>query len=152
MNDYALALSDAEVARYQRMARSAHQHEAAQWAAAGIVEGAMVADIGCGPGAVSTLAARLVAPGGEVWAVDQDPQAVAMAERLAATLGLDNVRCQVGSATATGLEPGTFDVVFMRHVLAHNGGREQDIVDQKPGGCVPRRHRRAGQASAPGHA
>ncbi len=32
--DYALALSDAEVARYQRMAQGAYQREAAQWAAA----------------------------------------------------------------------------------------------------------------------
>ncbi len=127
--DYALALSDAEVARYQRMARSAHQHEAAQWAAAGIVDGAVVVDVGCGPGALSTLVARLVAPGGEVSAVDQDPPAVATAEALAADLGLDNLRCHVGNAAATGLEPGTFDVVVMRHLLAHNGGREQVIVD-----------------------
>jgi SAM-dependent methyltransferase len=140
-NEYALALSDDEVARYQRMAASAHRHEADQWAAAGIVEGATVADVGCGPGAVSTLTARLVAPGGQVWAVDQEPRAVSTAEALAATLGLDNLRCQVGSATATGLEPGAFDVVIMRHVLAHNGGREQEIVDHlasllKPGGFV----------------
>jgi SAM-dependent methyltransferase len=141
MNDYALALSDAEVARYLRMAESAHRYEAPQWEAAGIVQGAVVADVGCGPGAVATLTARLVAPGGEVWAVDQDPQAVATAERLAGALGLDNVRCRLGSATASGLEPATFDVVVMRHVLAHNGGREQEIVDHlasllKPGGCV----------------
>jgi 2-polyprenyl-3-methyl-5-hydroxy-6-metoxy-1,4-benzoquinol methylase len=140
-NEYALALSDVEVARYQLMAERAHRHEAAHWVAAGIVAGAVVADVGCGPGAVSTLAARLVAPGGQVWAVDQNPEAVASAERLAATLALDNVRCRVGSATATGLDPGTFDVVFMRHVLAHNGGREQQIVDHlasllRPGGCL----------------
>lgn len=141
MNDYALALSDVEVARYRQMAQNAHQHEAAQWAAAGIVDGALVADVGCGPGAVATLAARLVGPAGQIWAVDQNPQAVATAERLATTLELDNVRCQTGPATATGLEAGTFDVVFMRHVLAHNGGLEQEIVDHlasllKPGGCV----------------
>jgi len=140
-NEYALALSEAEVARYQLMAQRAQQHEAAQWAKAGIVAGALVADVGCGPGAVSTVAARLVAPGGQVWAVDQNPEAVATAERLVATLGLDNVRCRVGSATATGLEPGTFDVVVMRHVLAHNGGREQEIVDHlasllRPGGSL----------------
>lgn len=141
MSDYALALSDAEVARYRRMAENAHRREAAQWAAAGIVPGAIVADVGCGPGAVSTLTAALVAPGGQVWAVDQNPEAVATVERLAATLGLDNVRCRTGTATASGLEPGTFDVVVMRHVLAHNGGREQEIVDHlasllKPGGCL----------------
>src|SRR5918997_5365413 len=86
-SDYALALSDAEVTRYQRMAESAYQREAAQWAAAGIVEGAVVADVGCGPGAVSIVTARLVAPGGQVWTVDQDAPAVAMAEALAAQTG-----------------------------------------------------------------
>lgn len=141
MNEYALALSDAEVARYQRMAENAFRHEAAQWAAAGIVEGAVVADVGCGPGAISTLTARLVGPGGLVWAVDQNAEAVATAEALAAKLGLANVHCRTGTATATGLDLGTFDVVVMRHVLAHNGGREQEIVDHlaslvKPGGCV----------------
>ncbi len=73
--------------------------------------------------------------------MDQDAQAVATAEALAAQLGLDNVRCRVGVATAPGLEPGTCDVVVTRHVLAHNGGREQEIVDHlasllKPGGHV----------------
>ncbi|MFP5319694.1 MAG: class I SAM-dependent methyltransferase [Acidimicrobiia bacterium] len=123
------------------MAQSAHRREAAHWEEAGIVAGARVADVGCGPGAVATLVAGLVAPGGEVWAVDLDPQAVATAETLALTLGLDNMRFHVGAATATGLEPSTFDVVVMRHVLAHNGGREQQIVDHlasllRPGGCV----------------
>lgn len=44
-----------------------------------------------------------------------------------------------GSADATGLAEGTFDVVMLRHVLAHNGGREQAIVNHlaelaRPGG------------------
>src|SRR5262245_25700695 len=125
MSQYALVLSDAEIGRYQWMAENAHRNEAAQWAAAGIVEGAAVADVGCGPGAVSTLTAQLVGPAGRVAAVDQDAGAIATATALAAQLGLANVRCQQGSGTATGLEPASFDVVIMRHVLAHNGGNEQ---------------------------
>ena len=44
-----------------------------------------------------------------------------------------------GSADATALPEGTFDVVMLRHVLAHNGGREQAIVNHladlaRPGG------------------
>jgi hypothetical protein len=47
----------------------------------------------------------------------------------------------VGDAAATGLAPGSLDVAVLRHVLAHNGGREQTIVDHlassvRPGGCV----------------
>ncbi len=141
MSDYVLVLSDVEVTRYERMAEHAHQEEAAQWATVGIAEGARVADVGCGPGAMSTLVARLVGADGAVWAVDQDAQAVSTAEAMAAKRGLDNVHCHVGDADATGLDAGSFDVVMMRHVLAHNGGHEQAIVDHaasllKPGGCL----------------
>jgi precorrin-6B methylase 2 len=141
MSDYALVLSDVELERYRSMADAARQSESHQWAAIGIGAGATVADVGCGPGAVSTLVAGLVGPDGLVWAVDQDPDAVATAEQLAASLGLTNVRCQVGRADSTGLPPSAVDVVMMRHVLAHNGGREQAIVDHlatlvRPGGFV----------------
>ena len=141
MPDYALTLSEAELGRYQWMAANARRIEAQFWAEAGIVEGAAVADVGCGPGAIATVTAQIVGPTGRVAAVDQDETAVETATALAAQLGLTNVTFQHGDATATGLEPESFDVVIMRHVLAHNGGREQAIVDHlasllKPGGCV----------------
>src|SRR5207244_2581881 len=55
--------------------------------------------------------------------------------------GVTNVELREGEATATGIEPGSVDVAVMRHVLAHNGGREQAIVDRlaslvRPGGHV----------------
>ena len=62
MTGYVLALSDAEVARYQMMAQRAAEDEADQWAAAGIAAGAGVADVGCGPGSVSAVLAKLVGP------------------------------------------------------------------------------------------
>ena len=49
---YSLALSNAEVARYQLMAERARATEADLWQRAGIVAGAKVADVGCGPGAL----------------------------------------------------------------------------------------------------
>lgn len=141
MSDYALALSDVEVERYLSMAEMARRAESRQWAAIGIGEGATVADVGCGPGAVSAAVAGQVGPNGQVWAVDQDPHALATAGQLAARLGLTNVRCQAGRADGTGLPASAADVVMMRHVLAHNGGREQAIVDHlaslvRPGGFV----------------
>lgn len=141
MSDYALVLSDLEVERYRSMAELARQAESRQWAAIGIGPGATVADVGCGPGAVSTSVAGMVGPDGHVWAVDQDPHALATAAQLAAKLGLTNVRCQVGRADGTGLPSSAADVAMMRHVLAHNGGREQAIVDHlatlvRPGGFV----------------
>jgi SAM-dependent methyltransferase len=123
---YSLALSEQERARYRVMAAGAAANEAAEWTEAGIVNAARVADIGCGPGAVLRLLAERVGPGGAAIGIDADPEAVSMAT--AEIAGLAQAQARVGSADATALEPGGFDVVMCRHVLAHNGGREAAIV------------------------
>ena len=136
---YSLALSEQELRRYQMMAAGAADNEAAEWSAAGIVPGARVADVGCGPGAILQLLAERVGQGGQAVGIDADPSAVAMARQQLA--GLPQARVQVGRADATGLESGAYDVVMCRHVLAHNGGREAAIVVHlaslaATGGCV----------------
>jgi SAM-dependent methyltransferase len=136
---YTLTLSNEEIARYRVMAATARASEADVWAAAGIVAGARIADVGCGPGAMTLELADVVGPTGSVVGVDGDPAAVAAAEVMLAEVA--NAHAQEGQADATGLEPGTFDVVVMRHVLAHNGVAEQRIVDHlatlvRPGGRV----------------
>jgi SAM-dependent methyltransferase len=141
MADYTLALSERELARYQVMAAMARAQEATLWQAAGIVRGARVADVGCGPGAVLAELGTIVGDDGEVIGVDADPEAVGIARQVVEHRGLAHASACVGHADATGLEPGSFDVVVMRHVLAHNGGSEQRIVDHlatlvRPGGCV----------------
>jgi SAM-dependent methyltransferase len=139
--EYALRLSEAELGRYRLMAENALRLEGDLWAAAGFVKDATVADIGCGPGAVSAVLARLVGDGGRVLAVDGDAEAVAAARETAELAGAANVTVTEGDADATGLDPGCVDAVMIRHVLAHNGGREQAIVDHaaslvRPGGSV----------------
>lgn len=137
MTQYQLTLDEAELARYALMARRALAQERAAWERAGIVPGARIADVGCGPGAVSAVLADLVGPAGSVIGVERDP--VALEHARGVTAG--RVELVQGDADRTGLEPGSVDVVMMRHVLAHNGGREQAIVDHlatlvRPGGCV----------------
>ena len=88
MTGYVLTLSDAEVAGYRMMARRAAEDEADQWAAAGIAAGAVVADVGCGPGAVSVVLAELLGPQGRVQAGDRDPQALTLACHAAQAEGL----------------------------------------------------------------
>ncbi len=144
MSTYSLRLSEAEIGRYRMMAEVAREAEADLWSAAGIGPGAAVADVGCGPGAVLVVMSRVVGPDGRVSGVDGDPEAVdqaraAVAAEQSAGGGPADVR--LGSAQATGLEPGSFDVAVLRHVLAHNGGAEQQIVDHlatlvRPGGSV----------------
>ncbi len=141
MGDYALAMSDAEVARYRMMAASALVLEAEHMRAAGVVEGAIVADVGCGPAAMSVVLAAEVGPSGRVVAVERDEQTLVTARALLVQSPAANVELRAGDATATGIEPGSVDVAMMRHVLAHNGGHEQAIVDHlatlaRPGGTV----------------
>lgn len=140
-NGYLLTLSDDEVARYRLMADQARANEAELWQLAGLAEGASVADIGCGPGALLATWAEAVAPTGQVYGVDGDATAVATATALIAANGLQRVTVRQGRADRTGLAAGTFDLVVLRHVLAHNGGAEDAIVGHlatllRPGGCV----------------
>jgi SAM-dependent methyltransferase len=137
---YALRLDEAEVDRYRMMAEQARAAEADLWELAGIGPGARVADVGCGPGAMLPALSGAVGPDGRVQAVDADPGAVAAARALAHA-GLANVEVAEGRADRTGLEPGSLDVVMLRHVLAHNGGAEDAIVAHlatlvRPGGCL----------------
>jgi SAM-dependent methyltransferase len=141
MSEYTLTLSEAEIGRYQMMAQQAAAGEADQLAAAGVVAGAVVADIGCGPAVMSIELARLVGPSGRVIAVERDLQALAAAELIIQRSGAGNVSLREAAATATGVEPGSADVAMLRHVLAHNGGHEQAIVGHlatliRPGGSV----------------
>src|SRR5919197_346282 len=128
-DSYALRLSEAELARYAMMAELARKEEADLWAAAGIVPGATVVDVGCGPGALFPALVAAVGDAGSVMGVDGDPDAVAAAQALAAANGWEQVRVQVGRADESGLEPDAADAVMMRHVLAHNAPTEQAIVD-----------------------
>jgi SAM-dependent methyltransferase len=138
---YALALDQAEVARYRLMAEQAREAEADLWQRAGIAPGAQVADVGCGPGALLPALSDAVGPDGTVAAIDADPAAVAAAAALVAAAGLANVTVREGRADRTGLAPASCDVVMLRHVLAHNGGAEDAIVAHlagllRPGGCL----------------
>lgn len=141
MADYALSVTDAEIARYRMMAQEAVKAESERWQIAGVVPRAKVADVGCGPAAVSVELAHRVAPHGKVIAVDRDEAAIAAAREVIRRSRADNVELHTSDATETGIEASSLDVAMMRHVLAHNGGREQAIVDHlatlvRPGGTV----------------
>lgn len=136
---YTLSLSDQELTRYREMADYARRHEADAWRRAGLIEGARVADIGCGPAVILCELARIIGPGGHIDGVERDPDARALATALLDREGIGNARIVDGLATSSGLEPGAYDVVMMRHVLVHNGGAEGRILAHlaellRPGG------------------
>jgi tRNA A58 N-methylase Trm61 len=91
MADYTLSVSDEEIQRYRLMAEWARADEAAFWRQAGIAPGAVVADIGCGPAAMSVLLAAEVAPNGRVLAIEPAEAARQAATRVIAEAGVPNV-------------------------------------------------------------
>lgn len=137
--DYVMPLNPGEVARQRVMAEAARTAEADLWRLAGIVPGARVADVGCGPGALLPVLAAEVGPGGQVTGIDVDAAAVSAAQ--AYTTGLPWVSVIRRRADWTGLPAGGFDVVMVRHLLAHNGGREPAVIAHlatllRPGGTL----------------
>jgi ubiquinone/menaquinone biosynthesis C-methylase UbiE len=129
LSEYSLVVSDAEIRRYTLMAERAATSEAELWEAAGIAPGAVVADVGCGPAAVSVCMARVVGASGRVIGVEPDPAALTAAGSLVERAGINNVELRRANAPHTGLEPGSLDVAVLRHVLGHNRPDEQKIVD-----------------------
>jgi SAM-dependent methyltransferase len=126
---------------YRTFAGEACENEEASWALAGIVPGAHVAGVGCCSGLVLAELARLVAPDGFAVGVEPEAEARDAVEELMSAEGVTNAIVREGTAGATGLDAESFDVVMQRHVLLHNGGREQDIVSHlasllRPGGAL----------------
>jgi FkbM family methyltransferase len=141
VTDYSLALSDSEIRRYTMMAERARSSEAQLWEAAGIVPGAVVADVGCGPAAMSLCMASVVGPSGRVIGIEPNAAALTIAQQLVARAEVDNVEIRQGSATDSTLAPGSVDVAVMRLVLAHNQSAEQRMLNHlarlvRPGGFV----------------
>lgn len=79
--------------------------------------GERVVDCGSGAGADALIAARLVAPGGEVIGVDMTPEMVAAARHNAEAAGIGNVDFREGLLEALPVETGWADVVISNGVL-----------------------------------
>lgn len=78
--------------------------------------GMVVLDYGCGPGAFSLAAARLVGPAGRVYALDIHPLATRCVARAAAKEGLENIQTILGSSPGE-LAPQSIDVILLYDVL-----------------------------------
>lgn len=98
---------------------------AVQLSKARLDEGATVYDIGCGSGSVSVEAALRVGPSGRVYAVDSDPEAVALTGRNLERFGIANVEVVSGDArdVIRGL-PGGIGAA----IIGGTGGATAEIV------------------------
>lgn len=102
--------------------------------------GMSVADIGAGTGYVSRRMAPLVGPSGKVYAVDVQPQMVAMLRQVAARPGFANIVPVQGGDRSPMLAPASIDLAVMvdvYHELAYPAEMLDAIVlALKPGGRV----------------
>lgn len=75
--------------------------------------GMTVADIGAGTGYYSRLMAKAVGPTGMVYAVDVQPQMVAMLKEVAAKPGFANIKPVLSSVNDVKLQPQSIDLAIM---------------------------------------
>jgi SAM-dependent methyltransferase len=101
----------AHQARFDTMISPQHEQ---LMAAAAIVSGERVLDIGCGNGLTSRDAARAAGEQGEVLGVDLSGPMLALATQLAKDEGLANVRFEQGDAQVYPFPNDAFDVVLSR--------------------------------------
>ncbi|MFZ1164534.1 class I SAM-dependent methyltransferase [Mycobacterium sp.] len=114
---YLLGHEDAEVRRLLLQARLYDPYTEQALRLAGLQPGMRVLDVGCGPGDVSFVAARLVAPAGSVLGIDA-AEIIELARTRAAEQGLTSVRFEqttIGDLTLD--EP--VDAVIGRLILMH---------------------------------
>ncbi len=84
---------------------------------AGLNPGMVFADIGCGEGFFSVLAANIVGESGIIYAVDSDAEAIDRLKRKAEQQHISNIRTKVGLAEKTVFCAACADMVFYSMVL-----------------------------------
>jgi len=96
---------------------------------AGIKQGSVVLDFGCGPGNFTIAAAEMTGADGRVCALDIHPLAVKITEKAAARKGLRNVET-IRSDCATGLKDKSVDVILLYdtlHMLSDKGAVLEEL-------------------------
>lgn len=139
-DQYALGYREAEQQRLQRQAEQLGSESARLFDQIGIVDGARVLEIGCGPRGCLDLLSERVGTSGLVVGVELSPEAVELARVFLAERGLQNVDVLAGDACSAGLAEGSFDLVTSRLVLVTIPHPEQVISAAvgltRPGGAV----------------
>lgn len=93
---------------------------------AGIVAGSRVLDIGCGPGDLSFLAAKMAGPAGSVTGIDRDPSQILAAQKRAGDLGLTNVSF-IQADVETYAPDTRFDAIIGRYILIYVKSPEEVV-------------------------
>jgi ubiquinone/menaquinone biosynthesis C-methylase UbiE len=145
--EYLLGHDDEEVQRLMKQALALAPMSEHLLQLAGLEAGMQVLDLGCGPGDVTFLAARLVGAHGRVIGIDASPEVIALAKRRAEHLGIENVHFiarDLNELSASDLEPARggagFDALIGRLVLMYlpnaSAVLRRVIPLLRPGGIV----------------
>jgi ubiquinone/menaquinone biosynthesis C-methylase UbiE len=92
-------------------------------AALGLKPGDIVADLGAGSGYFAVRLARVVSPGGKVYAVDIDRQLLGYIERRAKEEHLKNIQPILADPHDPKLPPSSVDLIFICDTLHHISDR-----------------------------
>jgi ubiquinone/menaquinone biosynthesis C-methylase UbiE len=117
-SSYVLGHDDVEVQRLLLQGRLYDDYTEHALRLAGLRPGMRVLDVGCGPGDVSFIAARLVGPSGTVLGVDAAPEMIELARARAAKQGLPAVHFTQAAIDAIALDEPV-DAVVGRLILMH---------------------------------
>lgn len=103
-----------------------------------LTPGETVLDLGCGAGMDMLIAARAVAPGGKVIAVDYSDEMVALARGNAARAGVENVAVHHAPIERLPIDDASVDVAQANGVFNLSPAKEQAVAEVyrvlKPGG------------------
>jgi len=80
---------------------------------AGVKEGQVMVDLGCGPSRFTILASRIVGPEGKVYALDIHPLNTAIVAARIAMAGVKNVSVMLADCCATRLPDNAIDLIFI---------------------------------------
>ena len=117
-SDYALGYTSEEERRLATQAKMFARLTEDVLRHAGICAGMHVLDLGCGPGDVSFLAARMVGPSGSVVGIDRGEESLETARRRAKGLGIENAT--FAAADISAFEPDrTLDAIIGRLILLY---------------------------------
>lgn len=130
----------AYIAMLDNPARDAEQKPGEVIAALGLKTGERIADIGAGSGYFTFRFARHVGPGGEVLAVDVNPDMIVHLNERIRDLQIDNVRTILAPPADPLLAPASVDLVFICNTWHHIGDhpRYLGLLEKalKPGGRI----------------
>jgi ubiquinone/menaquinone biosynthesis C-methylase UbiE len=115
---YALGHDNVEVQRLLLQGRLYNDYTEHALRLAGLRPGMRVLDVGCGPGDVSLIAARLVGPNGTVLGVDAASEMIALARARADEQGLSTVHFRHAALDSLTLDEPV-DAVVGRLILMH---------------------------------